>query len=72
MKTTQTEKTNQNQKPETEAETETEAEKNEALENLYTFKAGASCGLYTMDQEFWENLGEKTNTTQQKQKNQKT
>lgn len=70
MKTTQTEKTNPNQNPnqKPEAEAETEAEKNEALENLYAFKVGASCGLYSMDQEFWENLGEKTNTTQQKQK----
>lgn len=74
MKTTQTEKTNQKQNQKSKTQIETEKEKNETLENLYAFKAGASCGLYSMDQEFWENLGEKTNPTQEKQKqeNQKT
>ncbi|MFB0562080.1 MAG: hypothetical protein ACETWM_12825 [Candidatus Lokiarchaeia archaeon] len=49
--------------------TQTEEGIDETIENLYAFKAGASCGLYSMDQEFWENLGEKANPTQEKTKN---
>nr|MDO8081179.1 hypothetical protein [Candidatus Freyarchaeota archaeon] len=69
MKTTPTEK--DNPKTKTQTETEKEKEKMEELENLYTFRAGASCGLYSMGEEFWENLGEKINPAPEKEKEKK-
>ena len=72
MKTAATEKNNKKPKPQiqtqTETEKETEKEKTEGLENLYTFRAGSSCGLYSIGEEFWENLGEKINPKQEKEK----
>jgi len=47
------------QKEKAEQKSETKTSEIEGLENLYAFKAGASCGLYSMGEEFWENLGEK-------------
>ncbi len=69
MKTTPIEKNNQKPKTQTQSLTETEKEeKMEDPENLYSFRAGASCGLYSMGEEFWENLGEKINPKPEKEK----
>jgi hypothetical protein len=73
MKTVATEKNNKKPKPQiqtetdTEKEKETEKEKMEGLENLYTFRAGSSCGLYSIGEEFWESLVEKINPNPEKQ-----
>jgi hypothetical protein len=40
----------------------------EGLENLYTFRAGASCGLYSVGEEYWEKLAEKINPNPTKEK----
>lgn len=57
-----------NPKPKTQTETAKEKEKMEVLENLYIFRAGSSCGLYCMGEEFWENLGEKITLISEKVK----
>lgn len=68
MKTTPAEKNKQKPKTRVQKETDKEKAEMEGLENLYTFQAGASCGLYSMGDEFWENLGEKINPTNEKEK----
>ncbi|MGQ9721879.1 MAG: hypothetical protein ACUVXA_11225 [Candidatus Jordarchaeum sp.] len=52
---------------ETEKETEKEKENIAGLENLYSFRAGASCGLYSMGEEYWEKIAEKINPNPQKE-----
>jgi hypothetical protein len=55
-------------KQKTQTKTAKEKEKTQELENLYTYRAGSSCGLYSMGEEFWESLGEKITLIPEKEK----
>jgi hypothetical protein len=55
-------------KTQTQTSLEKDAQKMEGLENLYTFRAGASCGLYSVGEEYWEKLAEKINPNPTKEK----
>ncbi|MEM3562421.1 MAG: hypothetical protein QXS27_01595 [Candidatus Jordarchaeaceae archaeon] len=55
-------------KTQTQTSPEKDTQKMEGLENLYTFRAGASCGLYSVGEEYWEKIAEKINPNPTKEK----
>lgn len=55
-------------KTQTQTSPEKDTQKMEGLENLYTFRAGSSCGLYSVGEEYWEKIAEKINPSPTKEK----